>query len=385
MAQETRALVEDAHLMQPNPRPPAPPLLVGGFAFADDGGRGAWSGFGAARLCLPELAFVRREGLATAVVWQPLEPGGDPEAAARSGRETRERWERSAADTTPAAPAPLAAAPEFHACADAPHAAFTASVESALHAIADGDFEKVVTARSVRLRQPGGFEVSAVFDGLRRSQPSCTSFAVARDDDAFIGATPEPLVRLAGRAVEAAAVAGSAPRGRSPEEDARLGRALAGSRKEHAEHAVVVRVLCECLASLCEGVRSPETPRLLRLEGIQHLETPVSARLRGDVTLLDLVGRIHPTPAVGGAPRRAALDWLAEHEDLERGWYAGPVGFVDAEGGGEFCVALRSALLHGEEAQLYAGAGIVAGSEPASELRETQLKLRAMLSALVEL
>jgi isochorismate synthase len=382
---EARALAEDAHTVQPDPRPPAPPLLVGGFAFADGGARGEWSAFGPARLTLPELSSIRREGLVTTVVWQPFEPGQSADDVAGRGARCAARWQERARGAGLAAEAPSARASEFHARSDAPHQAYVDLVARALTAIGDGAFQKVVAARSVTLSRPGGFEAARVVAELRRAHPSCTSFAIAREGSAFVGATPELLVRLVGRSVETAAVAGSAPRGRSPEEDGRLGRALAESGKEQREHALVVRAVGETLADLCDGITLPDAPRLLRLEGIQHLETPISARLRGGRTLLELVARMHPTPAVGGTPRRAALDWLEDHEGLERGWYAGPVGFVDAEGGGEFCVALRSALLHGEAAHLYAGAGIVAGSDPAAELRETQLKLRAMLGALVEL
>jgi isochorismate synthase EntC len=139
------------------------------------------------------------------------------------------------------------------------------------------------------------------------------------------------------------------------------------------------------LAGCCEDLDVPEAPRLLRLGEIQHLETPITGTLRNGESILELVERMHPTPAVGGAPREAALAWITRREDLDRGWYAGPVGFVDADGGGDFCVALRSALLRGGEAHLFAGAGIVDGSIPDAELQETRLKLRALLAPLLEI
>nr|MDJ0869801.1 chorismate-binding protein [Myxococcota bacterium] len=147
----------------------------------------------------------------------------------------------------------------------------------------------------------------------------------------------------------------------------------------------VVRALRAALAPHCRSLAVPEAPRLRRLDGIQHLETPIEGRLAGRRGLLALAGDLHPTPAVGGAPRDAALGWIARAEDLDRGWYAGPVGFLDAEGGGELAVALRAALLRGETARLFAGAGIVEGSQPEAELRETRLKLGALLAPLLEL
>ena len=193
------------------------------------------------------------------------------------------------------------------------------------------------------------------------------------------------MMQLEGERVETAALAGSAPRGRSPEEDTRLGRELTLSKKEQVEHAVVVRSLCDALAPCCSELDVAEAPRLLRIEGIQHLETPLVGALKGDFSVVELAGRLHPTPSVGGAPHSAALAWLEREEDLDRGWYAAPLGWMDATGGGEFCVALRSALLCDREAVLFAGAGIVEGSDPESELLETRLKLRVLLSPLLEI
>jgi isochorismate synthase EntC len=194
-------------------------------------------------------------------------------------------------------------------------------------------------------------------------------------------------VSLSGSRVETAAVAGTAARGRNPEEDRRLADALRESKKEQAEHEVVLRSVREALDGLCE-LSGPEGPELLRLEGLQHLHTPLAGSLRRSARgahVLELAGRLHPSPAVGGAPLAPALSWIERHEGMDRGWYAGPVGFVDATGGGELHVALRSALVQGGEARLYAGAGIVAGSAPEAELRETRLKLRAVLAPLTEI
>jgi isochorismate synthase len=188
-----------------------------------------------------------------------------------------------------------------------------------------------------------------------------------------------------GNRVETAALAGSAARGHTPEEDAALGRELFESKKEQEEHAVVVRALRAALEPHCESLDVPESPSLLRLEGIQHLETRFAGALASGAHLLEIADALHPTPAVGGAPRAPAVDWLARHERLDRGWYAGAVGFVDAEGGGDLAVALRSALLRGGDALLYAGAGIVAGSVPEDELLETRIKLRALLTPLLEI
>ncbi len=382
VAREVSALLGDLHRIGVVGAAPAEPLFVGGFSFSSHHrAEGDWQGFPASRIVLPERLLVRRHDRTVCRVVARVLPGDD---AASTIRDLRERI---AAGTGPRRPAGGRARGDaaLRSRSEPGEEEYRAGVERALRAIAAGDLEKVVLARSVQLERPGGFEPEAVLASLRRHHPSCATFAVARGDAAFVGATPELLVRLEGRRVHTAALAGSAPRGRSEREDERLGRELLESKKEQAEHAIVVRALREGVEPLCEDVEQPESPRLRRLEGIQHLETPVEGRLRPGATLLDLLARLHPTPAVGGAPGPAALEWISRHESLRRGWYAGPVGFLDDQGGGELRVALRSALLRGDTARLFAGAGIVAGSRPEAELRETGLKLAAMHGALVEL
>lgn len=178
------------------------------------------------------------------------------------------------------------------------------------------------------------------------------------------------------------ALAGSAPRGSTPEEDRRLGEGLQVSAKERIEHAIVVDALRAALADIAPRVVVSSVPELLKLQNVQHLRTRLAVELTHPRTVLELVERLHPTPAVGGLPRDAALGWIAEREGLDRGWYGGPVGWVNRRGEGEFAVAIRSALLRGEEALLFAGCGIVADSDPDQEYAESWLKLQPMLSAL---
>jgi isochorismate synthase len=261
-------------------------------------------------------------------------------------------------------------------------ATWQATVARAAAAIRGGALEKVVLARELRARADEPFDVGEAVRRLRAAYPSCWVFAFWRGDRAFVGATPERLVRLAGREVAAAVLAGSIARGDSPAEDARQGERLRASAKDRAEHAVVARALREGLGELCDAVEGPAEPALLTVSNVHHLHTPLTARLRDGRTLLELVARLHPTPAVGGAPREPALAFLREHEGVDRGWYAGPVGWIGADGGGEFVVALRSALVAGTEATLYAGCGVMGDSEPASEYAETALKLRPMRAAL---
>jgi salicylate biosynthesis isochorismate synthase len=210
-------------------------------------------------------------------------------------------------------------------------------------------------------------------------------FAVGNGDAVVLGASPERLVRMSGAAVETVALAGTAPRGASAAADRALGEALRDSRKNGQEHEFVVQHLRTALAACCDDVELDAEPRLLHTRTVMHLCTGLRARRRATapVSLLELVERLHPTPAVGGLPCDKALDWLAAHEGLNRGWFAGPVGYLQADGDGEFDVALRSALVRGRAATAWAGAGIVARSQPRAEFTETELKLRAVLGPLL--
>lgn len=200
----------------------------------------------------------------------------------------------------------------------------------------------------------------------------------------LMGAAPEVLVTLRDGRIEATAVAGSAGRGRSPEEDRSLAGELLSSRKDRAEHRAVVDAMVGHLRDMARDVRVQEGPHILALARIQHLETEVSAGTVAGLTALDLVERLHPTPAVCGVPRDRALAFLAEAEPFHRGWYAGPVGWFDTEGEGHFVPALRTAVGDGRRWRLFAGAGIVEGSEPRAEWEETGMKFQPVLRALAE-
>jgi isochorismate synthase len=352
----------------------AGPLCVGGFGFWDDpAGESDWRGFPPLRFWVPELLFARVGDAAWCTV-------------------TRDDASHSCAGPGASQPEPLRCARQparagFSACAEPSRDEFARAVSRATAAIGAGELEKVVLARACTLTQAGGFDAARVLRSLSDSQPGCTVYGVGLGAATFLGASPERLVRRAGSEVRADALAGSAPRGRTPDEDERRGRALLESAKEREEHAIVKRAVVAALRERCGEVAAADAPGLLRLEGIQHLHTPVSGRLaEGDrASVLSLAAGLFPTPAVGGAPRAAALAFLRRHEAARRGWYSGSVGWLAPSGDGELCVALRSALLRGDAATLHAGVGIVAGSTPEAELDETRWKLASALGALVEL
>ena len=249
-------------------------------------------------------------------------------------------------------------------------------------AVGRGRIDKVVLARRVAFEAPADLDLTAALRHLAATAPESTTFAFTREGTTFLGATPERLARTVGRSFETVAIAGSAPRGPDPESDARFAAALLASEKDREEHAVVVDTLRAELAPIVEELTVAEAPGILALRHVQHLVTPMTGTLREEAGLLGLAGLLHPTPAVGGEPRDTALALIAEHEGFDRGWYAGPIGWLGADGAGELMVALRCALVRGRDAVLFAGCGIVADSDPAREWDESRLKLRTMTAAL---
>jgi isochorismate synthase len=246
-------------------------------------------------------------------------------------------------------------------------------VEEILGAIDAGEVSKVVAARCSMAEVQGATEPTSTLEALGDRYPGCTRFCVEAGGAWFLGATPERLVRKRGRAVATEALAGSAGPGEGVD--------LLEDPKIRREHELVLDDMKARLAPLCEGVQAGE-PELLELSNVVHCKTSIRAEAREGVSVLDVVVALHPTPAVGGVPREVALRWIAKREPDARGWYAGPLGWLDASGDGEFIVALRSGLVCDGRAWLFAGAGIVRGSRPADEFDETELKLRAMREAL---
>ncbi len=252
------------------------------------------------------------------------------------------------------------------------------AVASAVSRISSGELRKVVLARDIFATAAGPIDPRIVLRRLADRYPDCFTFACGN----LVGATPELLVRRQGREVSALVLAGTAPRGGRPDEDAELGAGLLASAKNTEEHAYAVASVRDVLAPLCTDLDVSAQPSLLKLANVHHLGTPVRGTLAADRSALALAGALHPTAAVCGTPTETALELIRELEHMERGRYAGPVGWVDAQGNGEFGIALRSAELDGRRARLFAGCGIVADSDPSAELAETEVKFRPMRQAL---
>ncbi len=265
-----------------------------------------------------------------------------------------------------------------YAGASLPELAWLDAVATAARAVRAGELDKVVLARDLHVWSDAPLDPRVLARRLAERFPDCFTFVC----EGLVGATPELLVRRTGTDVESLVLAGSAPRGRDAADDARRGAALLASHKDRREHDLAVASVRDVLAPRCGQLATDPQPHLLRLANVAHLATAVRGRLSGTPTALELAAALHPTAAVCGTPTAVALERIRVLERMDRGRYAGPVGWVDARGDGEWGIALRCAEVDGTRARLFAGAGIVGASLPEAELEETRLKLRAMQSAL---
>jgi salicylate biosynthesis isochorismate synthase/menaquinone-specific isochorismate synthase len=356
----------------------AGPLWATGFAFSPRGGADPlWSSLPPALATLPEIAISRSpEGaFLTASIF--LEPGAHPaglikRAAGRIGS-LRE------AALTPADPHPSAATRIFGRYSPE---RYEKIVAAAVERIRSTSVDKVVLARELTVEAPIAHEPAALFGALRDLFPSCFCFCVGTGQAAFLGASPELLVRRSGPVAATVALAGTTSRSADPAVDDHLGEAMLRSPKVREEHAIVARRIERTLRSHSVWVHAEGEPFVIKVGNLQHLATPIRAQLAESNSAIELAGLLHPTPAIGGEPRAPALELINELEGIDRGWYTGPVGWMDTAEDGEFCVGLRSALIRDREAHLFAGCGIVADSDPAAELQESELKFEALLPLL---
>jgi isochorismate synthase len=350
-----------------HPTTSAPPArLFTGFAFAPAAAEAApWSGFGDGLLALPRWTYGRdRRG-----AWLALTVGAADAAAAP-------HWAARLEELLAALPSPRRGEGQGGGLLSIDHGNqrdWVDNVAAIRRAIVAGRCEKIVAARAALLQFASPPSPTAVLRRLSAAHPGCIRFAVRRHGAVFLGATPERLLSVHGLHVTSEALAGS---------HATDAAALLASGKERGEHDLVVDAIAATLAPHCTDLHIAANPVAHALRHVVHLRTPIAGHLRRPTPVLDLVSELHPTPAVGGVPTLSAVPWISATEPVPRGWYAGPIGWIDAAGDGELAVALRSGLLRGASAWLWAGAGIVRDSDPEAELAETHLKLGALLDAL---
>ena len=359
----------------------AGPVWLGGFAFESQGGASsAWASLPPGSMVLPELSLCRNGGRTFLTVNAVVQPGEDPgaRAGALGARLAGLRAEvpLPLLDPHPTAQAEIRSA--------RPPGDFEAAVAAATERTEAGEMSKVVLAREVVVRAGSAHDPAPLFGAMRVQFPACFCFCCGTPEAAFIGASPELLLRRSGASVSSVALAGSTRRSSDPAFDDHLGEQLLRSDKDRREQRIVADRIVRALRPHAVWVEAAAEPEIAKVANIQHLATPVIAQLAEPHSAIELAGMLHPTPAVGGEPWPGAATAIAELEGMDRGWYAGPVGWMDATEDGEFCVALRSALLRDREAHLFAGVGVVSGSDPAAELAETEVKLQALLPLVAE-
>jgi salicylate biosynthesis isochorismate synthase len=351
---------------------------VGGFAFADDGGSTPeWASLAPASLVLPEVSFARHRGQARMTV--SVVADGEEAPDALLDRLVARVGELQSASMPLIDPDPVQ---RSRVASAAPPAHYEQAVERAVERIRAGDLQKVVLAREVRAHAGHPHDPGAVVGALRDAFPACFCWCVGTPELAFVGASPELLVRRDGARAQTVALAGTTRRSADPAVDDHLGEQLLRSVKDREEQAIVARRIERTLEPVSVWVTAADEPVLVKVQNVQHLATPIRAQLADPLPAVELAGMLLPTPAVGGEPREAALPLIPALEGLDRGWYAGAVGWTDLGEDGEFCVALRCALLRGQIAHLYAGCGIVRDSVPAQELAESEVKFEALLPLL---
>jgi len=381
VGRECLATMGHSDVEQPRRLPAgAGPAWVGGFAFADDGGSSSpWSSLSPGTMALPELSICRSGDEVFVTANALVQPGED-----QTGRVERiaSRLSGLRGDPLPMLDPHLMSRPQIRSAR--PPGEFERAVEAATTRIEAGELRKVVLAREVVVTSGSAHEPGALFGAMREQFPSCFCFCCGTPEAAFIGASPELLVRRSGASVSTVALAGSTRRSSDPAVDDHLGEQLLRSDKDRREQQIVSDRIVRKLRPHAVWVERAPEPEIVKVANIQHLATPVIAQLAEPHSAIEMAGLLHPTPAVGGEPWPGAEETIADLEQMDRGWYAGPVGWMDATEDGEFCVALRSALLRDREARLYVGVGVVAGSDPAAELAETEVKLGALLPLLAE-
>ncbi|MFD1928535.1 isochorismate synthase MenF [Sporosarcina siberiensis] len=256
------------------------------------------------------------------------------------------------------------------------------SITDVTNLIKKGKAEKVVIARSIKLNFDSNVQSDSALHHISNEQQESYVFGLQREGQLFFGATPERLIEVSNGQAYSACVAGSIGRGTTADEDKALGEELLDDHKNRGEHHYVVNMISNVFENNCTNISMPLKPKLMKLRDIQHLFTPIEGQLKKDTDIFSLVQALHPTPALGGVPHEISREIIRDEEKMDRGYYAGPIGWTDTKGNGEFAVAIRSALLDGDSAYLYAGGGIVADSTAEKEYEETWVKFRPVLRAL---
>lgn len=373
--QAWKALIEEAVIDNPYESSGTGPVALGGFSFdPHDHSRTVWEDFPDSKVSIPMFLLTKTESANYMTVNIMVHPEDDIEDIYQFVTQAYQEFleGRTSIDEMPS----IIGKEEIQPLE------WKDIVKQAAHDIQSGYMSKVVLARELEVNFDQDVNIVSVLDALQQEQQQSYVFAIESGDSCFLGATPERLVKVDNRELHSACLAGTIARGNTAEEDQALGEELLHDNKNLQEHDFVVQMIREAVESCCDQVQIPSEPVIYPLRNLQHLYTPVQAKLRVGYTILEVVEKLHPTPALNGYPRQEALSYIREHEPFDRGWYASPVGWFDYKDNGEFAVAIRSGLVKRNKTVLYSGCGIVEDSMPEAEYEETAIKFLPMLNAL---
>lgn len=373
--QAWKSILADAKVDNPFPIPGTGPVALGGFTFDPHcESTSTWEDFPNSKTIIPMYLLTKSTGEDYLTVNVMIHPNDDVEKLYDFVIEEYQRLLTEVpADHN---------LPELMDKEEVKPEEWKAMVKKATDEIKHGSLGKVVLARELVATFSNDIYTVAVLKQLVKEQNQSYIFAIESGDSCFVGATPERLVKVENRELLSTCLAGTVPRGKTKEEDVQLGNELLHDDKNLQEHDFVVQMIKGAVESCCEDVKVPSSPVLYPLRNLQHLYTPVKGKLKEGYTILEVVQKLHPTPALGGYPVESSLAFIRENEMFDRGWYASPVGWFDAQDNGEFAVAIRSALLKKDQAILFSGCGVVEDSTPESEYEETAIKFLPMLHAL---
>jgi len=359
--------------------------LLGGFSFFDHNIGKAWRDFGAGSFTLPEWVLVKNGKLTILTITKKISSGSQKNTVYNDFLNTLEHLD-SICD---ASSYKVEGKQSYRSTVSTPgidsetYNQWRNSVESAMDLIKSKKFKKIVLARELKVELQTPVSDTRILNHLRNQYPDCYSFLISQNgESSFVGSTPERLASFREREVLTEGLAGSISRGKTASEDAVLEYELLHSQKDLNEHAFVLDAIEENLQRFSDVFEHPVSPGIKKLSNVQHLYTPVHAKIKKGVSRTEVLSKLHPTPAVGGYPREAAMPYISKLEHFDRGWYAAPVGWINAHGEGEFVVAIRSGLIKTNEVRFFAGCGIVEDSNPQKEWDETNLKFIPMLTAL---
>jgi len=387
IAEQTQKIKDQIEAYTVTEHSMAGPLFLGGYSFADYNIGKVWNKFGAARFVLPEwmlieignlhlltLTIIRNDRPADEIYQEVISRITDFLNLAGHLNHHPEKTDKKQTNILCTLQEPQ------------DREKWIQKVKKAKSLIKKGKFEKIVIARAALMSSKATIEPTLLAHQLREKYPACYNFLIQRDrDTSFIGATPERLASFHSGIFLTEGLAGSISRGRSALEDATFAQTLYRSRKDRNEHQFVVKAIDDSLAKFSNSIERPDNPGIKKLQNVQHLFTPIRASIKEGIQIHQLLQELHPTPAVGGFPKNESVPYINGIENMERGWYSAPVGWFNLNGCGEFAVAIRSALLYKNSAELYAGCGIVEGSDPEKEWDETVLKFIPMMDALNQL